>query len=377
MSSKPDYYRVLGVERSASPDEIKRAYRRLARQYHPDVCKEPDAENRFKEINEAYQVLSDPEKRSVYDRFGHAGLTNASGGFDFGFRDPFDIFEEVFGGLGGFGFRSTQRRGPRRGSDLRYDLRLSFEEAAFGVEKEIEATRPEICPECKGSGAEPGTNPVRCKECNGTGQVRHVQHSFLGSFVNVTTCPVCRGEGETIPIPCRNCSGSGRVYATRRLTVNIPAGVDSGTKIRLAGEGEPGEKGGPPGDLYVLLDVEPHPFLRRRGNDLIMELSINVAQAALGTRVTIPTLDGQPQEVEIAPGTQSGAILRLRGLGVPYLRRNGRGDLLVLVRVEVPKKLTDEQRELFRRLAVTLDPDAVVEVKEPTFLDRIREALGL
>jgi molecular chaperone DnaJ len=375
MDTKRDYYEVLGVDRSATVEEVKRAYRRLARQYHPDVSDAPDAETRFKEINEAYQVLSDPEKRAAYDRWGHAGLSGAQG-VEWGFRDPFDIFEEFFGGLSGFGFRTTQRRGPQRGADLRYDLRLTFEEAVFGCQKEIEVTRREVCPECKGSGAEPGTNPVRCAECNGTGQVRQVQRSIFGSFVNVTTCPVCRGAGETIPIPCRRCDGTTRVFNTRRLQVTIPAGVDTGTQVRLAGEGEPGEHGGPPGNLYVVLDVEPHPHFRRRGDDLLLEMTVNVAQAALGATITVPTLEGE-EKVEIAPGTQAGTLLRLRGRGVPHLRRNGRGDLLILVRVEVPTKLSPEQRDLFKRLAATLGSESVVQVKEPTLFDRLREALGL
>lgn len=373
MSAKRDYYEILGVDRSATPEEIKRAYRQLAREYHPDVSNSPDAEDRFKEINEAYQVLSDPEKRAAYDHFGHIGP--GSPGFDFGFRDPFEIFEEVFGDLG-FGFRTAQRRGPRRGTNLRYDLRLTFEEAVFGCQKEIEITRLDICPVCKGSGAEPGTNPVRCSECKGTGQVRRVQHSILGSFVNVSTCPVCGGTGETIPIPCKRCKGTGRAHVTRRLTVNIPAGVDTGTQIRLAGEGEPGERGGPAGNLYVVLEIEPHPYFRRQGDDLIVELGINVAQAALGARVAVPTLEGEEQ-VEIPPGTQSGTVLRLRKRGVPHLQRNGRGDLLVLVQVEVPTQLTHQQRELFQRLAATMPGETVVEVRAPTFLERLREALGL
>ena len=374
MSSKRDYYEVLGVDRSASADDIKRAYRSLARQYHPDVCDLPDAEARFKEINEAYQVLSSAEKRGAYDQFGHAGM-GRSGRYSSNFRDPFDIFEEVFGGMG-FGFRTTRRAGPRRGADLRYDLRITFEEAVFGCEKEIEVTRQVVCPECNGSGAEPGTNPVRCSECNGTGEVRQVQRSILGSFVNVSVCPRCEGEGETIPVPCRECEGNGRVYATKEIEVSIPAGVNNGTQIRLAGEGGPGERGGPPGNLYVYLEVEEHPYFRRKGDDLLLELNLNVAQATLGTRVSVPTLDGD-EEIDINPGTQMGSILRLRGRGVPHLRRNGRGDLLILVRVEIPSDLTPEQREHFRALAESLSPDSVVEIEEPTFLERLRDALGL
>ena len=373
MSSKRDYYEVLGVDRSAPPEEIKKAYRGLARRYHPDVSDVPDAETRFKEINEAYEVLSDPEKRATYDRFGHVGPSGPGFGFDFGFRDPFEIFEEVFGR--GFGFRTSTRRGPRRGADLRYDLTLTFEEAVFGCEKEIVVTRYEVCPECKGSGAEPGTSPVRCSECNGTGQVRRVQRSILGSFVSATTCPVCQGEGETIPIPCSRCGGEKRIYVSRKLSVTMPAGVDHGTQIRLAGEGEMGQRGGSPGNLYVVLDVEPHPIFQRRGDDIVVELQVNVAQAALGADVKVPTLEGEEQIV-IPPGTQSGKVLRLRKKGVPHLRHNGRGDELVLVQVAVPTKLSGEQKRLFRELGKTLEPETVWQEKHG-FMDEVRELLGL
>jgi molecular chaperone DnaJ len=374
MSSKRDYYEVLGVERSATPEEIKKSYRRLARQYHPDVSEEEDAESRFKEINEAYEVLSDSSKRSSYDRFGHAGPGAGGIGFDFGFRDPFEIFEEVFGG--GFGFRtSTSRRPrPRRGADLRYDLHLAFEEAVFGCDKELEIARHEVCPACEGSGAEPGTSPVRCSECNGTGQVRRVQRSILGSFVSVTTCPTCQGLGETIPIPCSECSGEKRVYVTRKRSVTIPPGVDNGTQIRVTGEGELGSYGGPPGNLYVVLDVEPHPIFQRRGDDVVIELQVNIAQAALGAEVKVPTLEGETG-VTIEPGTQSGTVVRLRGEGVPRLRRNGRGDELVIVRVATPKKLTREQKQLFKQLGETLDPETIWEEKQ-SFLDEVREFFG-
>jgi len=373
MAAKRDYYQVLGVGRSATPEEIKKVYRQLARQYHPDVSDAPDAEARFKEINESYEVLSDSEKRAAYDRFGHAVPGTRGFGFDFGFRDPFEIFEEVFGR--GFGFRTSTRRGPRRGADLRYDLHLTFEEAVFGCEEEIEVTRYEVCPECEGSGAEPGTSPVRCSECNGTGQVRRVQRSILGSFVSVTTCPVCQGRGQTIPIPCSRCSGERRVYTTRKLSVNIPPGVDHGTQIRLAGEGEMGERGGPSGNLYVVLDVEPHPIFQRRGDDILVELQINVAQAALGAEVKVPTLESE-ESIPIPAGTQSGAVLRLRNKGVPHLRRKGRGDELVLVRVAVPTKLSREQKRLLQELGRTLDPETVWQEKR-SFVDDLRELLGL
>lgn len=371
MAEKRDYYEVLGIGRSASPDEIKKAYRQAARQWHPDVSNAPDAEARFKDLNEAYEVLSDPEKRSMYDRYGHT-MPGGMGGFGFG-RDPFDIFAEVFGQ--GFGFRTSTRRGPRRGADLRYDLPLTFEEAVFGCEKEIQVTRHEMCTACSGSGAEPGTTPVRCSECNGTGQVRQVQRSILGSFVNVTTCPTCQGEGETIPIPCSQCNGERRVYATRKLSVTIPPGVDHGTQIRLAGEGEMGRQGGPPGNLYVVLDVEPHPIFQRRGDDILLELRINVAQAALGAEVKVPTLEGE-EEVAVSAGIQSGTVLRLRNKGVPHLRKNGRGDELVLVRVDVPTKLSREQKRLFRELGETLDPETIWQEKR-SFVDELRELFGL
>ncbi|HHH40567.1 MAG TPA: molecular chaperone DnaJ [Chloroflexi bacterium] len=374
MAAKRDYYEVLGVSRTASQEEIKKAYRRLARQYHPDVNKSPDAEARFKEINEAYEVLGDPEKRAAYDRFGHAGL----GGqgmpdfSDFGLGGLGEIFEEFFGfGMGG----RSRRRGPRRGEDLRVDLTLTFEEAVFGCEKQVRVNRYAPCPLCHGTGAEPGTNPVRCNTCGGVGEVRRVQQSILGSFVNVTTCPTCGGTGEVIPIPCRRCRGNKQVQVTRTLTVKIPAGVDDGTQIRLAGEGEPGTHGGPPGNLYVVLRVQPHPYFRRRNDDLILELPINVAQAALGDRITIPTLEGE-EEIRIPPGTQTGQIFRLRGRGVPHLRRNGRGDLLIITHVVVPTQLTAEQRALFEKLAQTLGRESIPQ-QEKGFFEKLREAFSL
>jgi molecular chaperone DnaJ len=374
MSSKRDYYQVLGVSRDASAEELRRAYRRLARQYHPDVNKDSGAEDQFKEINEAYEVLSDTEKRARYDRFGHAGVQGSAGGtgfegFGFGFDD---IFESFFGGMR-TGTAARQR--PQRGQDLRFDLTISFEEAVFGCEQEIEATRYETCPVCDGTGAKPGTTPIRCRECNGTGEVRHVQRSILGSFVNVTTCPRCRGTGEEIPTPCPECNGQKQVPQSRKLTVKIPAGVDDGTRIRLTGEGELGIRGGPPGNLYVFISVKPHPYFVRQENDLVLELAINVAQAALGDVVHVPTLNGE-EELAIPAGTQSGDVFRLKGHGVPYLRRAGRGDELVVTTVSIPKKLTEEQRELFAELGETLGKEIIAQ-HEKTFLDRVKEALGL
>jgi molecular chaperone DnaJ len=374
MAARRDYYDVLGVERSASQRDIKKAYRDKARQYHPDVSDEPDAESRFKEINEAYQVLSDPEKRNAYDRFGHAGLEGGRTNFDFGgFRDPFEIFEEFFGP--GFGFSGGRRRGPRRGSDLRYDLRLTFEEAVFGCEKDIEITRHEVCPECGGSGAEPGSSPSRCSKCNGTGQVRQVQRSILGSFVSVTDCPMCQGEGTVVSEPCSNCGGSKEVRVTRELSVNIPPGVDDGTRIRLAGEGEAGSHGGPRGNLYIVLEVEPHPVFRRRDDDILVEVEINVAQAALGAEIEVPTLEGD-ERITVEPGTQTDTVLRLADRGVPHVRSNGRGDQLVLLRVAIPEKLSREQKELIQELGETLQSEKVVE-KKRGFMDEVRDFLGL
>ncbi len=374
MAAKRDYYDVLGVEKSATPQDIKKAYRRMARKYHPDVSDEPNAESRFKEVNEAYEVLSDDQKRSTYDRFGHAGLNGGRGGFGVGgFSDPFDIFEEVFGQ--GFGFRTGRRRGPRRGSDLRYDLRLTFEEAAFGCEKDIEVARYETCPACDGSGSKAGSAPSRCSDCNGSGQVRRVQRSILGSFVSVTDCPTCHGEGTVITDACSRCHGERRVYAKRELSVTIPPGVDKGTRIRLAGEGEAGERGGPPGNLYIVLDVEPHSIFRRRDDDILVELNINIAQAVLGAEVSVPTLGGE-EAITIPPGTQNDTVLRLRNRGIAHVQRNGRGDELVLVRVAVPEKLSRKQKKLFEELSDTLAPESVVEEKQG-LMDEVREFLGL
>jgi molecular chaperone DnaJ len=368
MSSKRDYYKVLGVSRAADANELKRSYRNLARQYHPDINKASDAEERFKEVNEAYEVLSDTDKRRAYDRYGHAGVNGNAGYTDFGGIG--DIFEEFFG----FGTGRARRHGPRRGNDLQYELEISFEEAVFGCEKEIEIQRLETCPVCQGTGAEPGTTPVRCSQCNGTGEVRRVQQSILGSFVNVATCPTCRGEGETIPMPCNRCYGNKRVRAAKTITVKIPGGVNDGARIRLANEGEPGSRGGPPGHMYVLLRVQPHNIFRRRGDDIVLELAVNVAQAALGDKVKIPTLEGE-ETVSIPSGTQTGRIFRLRNRGVPHLRHGGRGDMLIVTQVVVPTELDEAQRELFSELGKTLGKEVIPQ--ERGFMDRLREAFNL
>jgi molecular chaperone DnaJ len=369
--SNRDYYDILGVGRNASDDEIKGAFRKLARQYHPDVNKAPDAEEKFKEINEAYGVLSDPDKRARYDRFGREGLGNMGGFHDYT-MDFNDLFEEI---LGGFGFSTGRRsrRSPRRGRDLQMQVSLKFEEAVFGVEKEIEFQRDETCSRCNGSGAEPGTTPVRCSTCNGQGEVRQVRQTFLGSMVQSATCPTCDGRGEVIGSPCKTCRGGGLERKTVRKKVQIPAGVDAGTQIRLAGEGGPGVYGGPNGSLFLVLDVQPHKFFKRRENDILLNLDINVAQAVLGADIEVPTLDGD-EKLKIPSGTQPGKIFHMKGKGVPHLRRNGRGDQLVIVNVEIPAKLTKEQRELFEKLAESLG--TTVKPKEKGFLDWLNEALG-
>jgi molecular chaperone DnaJ len=373
MSAKRDYYDVLGVNQQATEEEIKKAFRRLARQYHPDVNKDSDAEARFKEINEAYEVLSDRDKRASYDRFGHAGPQAGFGGFGgfSGFGGIEDIFEGFFGGM-----RSGQaRRGPLRGEDLRYDLAIEFEEAIFGCEKEILVPRHEVCPQCQGSGAEPGTQPIRCPQCNGTGEVRRQQQTFLGSFVQVTTCPRCQGEREIVTTPCTRCRGRKVVQVERLISVKIPAGVDDGTRIRLAGEGEPGARGGPAGNLYVVLHVKPHTFFRREDSNILMELDVNVAQAALGDKILVPTLDGE-EELPIPAGTQTGEVFRLRGKGVPFLQRNGRGDQLVMIHVLTPTKLTKRQKELLTELSSTLGREVVHQPEKGLFA-KMKEAFGL
>ncbi|RLC80547.1 MAG: molecular chaperone DnaJ, partial [Chloroflexi bacterium] len=324
---------------------------------------------KFKEINEAYEVLSDPEKRSIYDRYGHAGLSGDFADFSGfgGFGGLESIIEEFFGD---FGFRRTRRRAPRRGSDLYYELSISFEEAAFGTEKEIEISRYEICPHCHGTGAEPGTTPIRCPQCNGTGEVRNIRNTFLGSFVTVTTCPRCEGTGEVIVSPCTQCHGNRKARVKRKLVVEIPPGVDDGTRIRLSGEGDAGDMGGPSGNLYVVISVRPHPYFRREGNDIYLELPINIVQAALGDEVEIPTLDG-PEKFVIPPGTQPGQSFRLRGKGIPKLHRNGRGDMYVTIKVVIPKELTPKQRELLVELGKTMGKEVFPQDKG--FFKRVKD----
>lgn len=345
-ANKRDYYEVLGVSRNASEDEVKRAFRRLAKQYHPDANKEQGAEARFVEINEAYEVLSDPQKRAAYDRYGHAGVGNGVGGAGFndfaGFSSINDLFETFFGSATG----TTHRTGTQRGADLRYDLTITFEEAVFGCQKEIELPRWETCPTCRGNGAQPGTSTTRCSACQGTGEIRRVQQSIFGQFVNVIMCERCRGEGRVITTPCEKCRGQGRVRNNRRVVVNIPAGVDDGINVRVTGEGEISARGGTPGNLYVILTVKPHPFFKRQGNDILYEMPISFAQAALGSEVEVPTVDGKTTTLKIPAGTQSNRSFRLKGMGVPVVHSSARGDEHVIVKVVTPTNLTPEQKRL-------------------------------
>ena len=366
-----DYYEILGVQRNATPEDLKAAFRRLARQYHPDVNKETDAEERFKEINEAYAILSDPEKRAAFDRYGVEGLRNMGGMPDFTTVDFSDIFGELFGFNTGSARRG--RNSPRRGADLAYPVQLTFEESIFGAEKEVEITRDETCSTCRGSGAEPGTNPTRCATCGGRGEVRQMRQTFLGSMVQVTTCPSCGGKGEVIASPCHTCRGHGLERRSLHKTVSIPGGVDNGTQIRMGGEGQPGAFGGPNGHLYLEIQVKPHKYFRRHQDDILLDLNINIAQAALGAEIEVPTVDG-PTKLNLPSGTQPGKIFNVKGKGVPHLRGSGRGDQLVVINVEVPSHLSADQRKLFEQLAQTMGTE--VRPQERSFLDRLKEVLG-
>jgi len=350
VAIKQDYYEVLGVPRNASDAEIKRAFRKLAFQYHPDRNREPGAEDKFKEINEAYQVLSDPEKKSRYDRYGRVDV---GGGFpDFGFGGLGDIFESFFGGFN-TPFSRTAQRVPQKGESLQSHLTLSFKEAVFGCSKEVELQRIEFCPSCHGIGSEPGTNPETCPDCRGTGQVRRVQQSIFGRFTHITTCSRCGGSGAVISNPCSQCRGRGRIKAKRKVMVEIPAGVDDGQRLRMDGEGSAGLYGGPPGDLYVTFSVKPHNLFHRDGSDILYELFINFAQAALGDEIRVPSLDGKV-DLKIPPGTQNGKIFRFKSKGIPYVDGKGRGDLLVKVAITTPQHLDKNQRHLFEELARVL-----------------------
>ncbi|MGQ9621848.1 MAG: molecular chaperone DnaJ [Candidatus Caldatribacteriaceae bacterium] len=379
---KRDYYEVLGIGRNATQEEIKKAYRRLARQYHPDVNPgDEEAAERFKEINEAYQVLSDPEKRAMYDRFGHSAFGGeAQTGYG-GFGPDFDIFREFtgFGDLFDFFFGSgtqTHRREraarPVRGEDIIAEVVLEFEEAAFGVEKEIPFQRFEECPECRGIG---GKKKVSCGNCHGTGEIRHTQTSFFGSIVTSRPCPYCQGRGWIVEEVCPTCRGRGKVQRDRKINVRIPAGVDTGYRLRISGEGGAGENGGPPGDLYILVKVKPHQFLKRKGQDLYYDLFVTYSQLVLGDEVEIPTLRGS-ERVHIPPGTESGMLLRLRGRGLPDPRTGSRGDEVIRVRLYIPRVVNGEHRKLLEQLLEIergeYQKGGPGEGKKGSFFDRLR-----
>jgi molecular chaperone DnaJ len=346
-----DYYATLGVSPDARQEDIKRAYRRLARQHHPDANRDdPGAEERFKEVTRAYEVLSDPEKRRRYDMFGEERQGTVGWGDFGGISDLFDAF---FGGGG----TPRSRRGPARGADILAEVELTLEEAARGAEREVQVTGLAECPECAGTGAAPGTAPMRCPDCAGTGEVRQVRRSVFGNVMTASTCPRCGGVGSYAAAPCARCSGGGRVTVTDTLTVRIPPGVEDGAQLRVSGRGEAGVRGGRSGDLYVSIGVAPHEVFKRAGDDLGCEVTVPMTVAALGGTVTAPTLDG-PHELTIAPGTQSGEVVRLRGKGMPRLDGGGRGQLVVLLRVETPTDLDDEQAELLRQVAQLRGDDA-------------------
>lgn len=376
MSNKPDYYEILGVSRGANQNEIKSAYRRLARQHHPDVNSgAAESEAQFKLINEAYQVLCDPEKRELYDRYGHAGIDQAydagTGGFgDFGgFGDIFDLF---FGG--GQRARTAARPTAERGSDLRYDVEMTLEEAARGASRTIRFARSERCETCDGAGAQPGSHPETCPTCRGAGQVRQQQQTILGTQIRITTCPKCHGEGRVIRDPCPDCGGQGRTRTTVERTVDIPAGVDNGMRVRIPGEGDAGLRGGPGGDLHVFVHVRPHDVFERRGNDLWVEQPIGFALASLGGTVEVPTVDGA-ENLEVAAGTQPGEVYVLRGRGMPDPSGRGRGDLNVVLRVETPTGLNQEQKDLLRRFAESRGED-VKQTQGKSFFERVKDALN-
>ncbi len=377
-----DYYAILGVNKGASDDEIKKAFRKLALKYHPD--RNPGnkaAEEKFKEVNEAYQVLSDHDKRAQYDQFGTTDFSGQGdfGGFDFGGFHDFgggfgDIFDTIFGGGNFGGFSDSAKNGPKKGADLQYTLNLTFEEAAFGATKEIEITRGEECRKCNGTGASPGTRPVTCDKCGGTGQIRISRKTGLGNFVTVTTCDKCGGTGTIIKTPCPDCHGTGRVRRRRKITIKVPAGVDTGNTIPLRNEGEPGTRGGEFGDLYVNINVLPHKIFKRDGFDVICEMPLSFPQAALGAEIDVPTIDGLIKYT-VPEGTQNGTIFRLRGKGIPKLRGYGRGDEILRIIVEVPTRLDESQKKLLRQYAEACGED--VNEQRKSFFNKMKDAFGI
>ena len=386
MADKRDYYEVLGLQKGASDDEIKKAFRKMAMKYHPDRNQgDKEAEEKFKEINEAYAVLSDPDKKSKYDRFGHAGVDpNAGfgggaggfGGFG-GFEDIFDMFGGAFGGggfggFGGFGGGGgrARRNGPKKGSDLQKTLTIEFTEAAFGAKKQIRINKYVKCKTCSGTGAEPGTSKKECSRCGGTGEIRTAQRTPLGTFQSVSPCPDCNGTGEVNESPCKDCGGSGKIRDNVTISVNIPAGVDNDSVIPIKGQGEPGSNGGPDGDLYIIINVEPHPMFERRGQDLWLEIPITFDQAALGDEITVPTLEDKVS-YKIPAGTQPGTVFRLKNKGIKSVRGGRKGDLYVRVVLEVPTKLNHKQKKAIEAMGKAVTTECYQ--KKSSFLDSLKE----
>ena len=384
MADKKDYYEVLGVNKNSTDDEIKKAYRKLARKYHPDLNRDDPktAEAKMKEINEAYDVLKDKEKRAQYDQFGHAAFSGAGygqgGGFDgnINMEDIFtnmgggfgDIFEQFFGGGGRT--RARQKRGPERGADLRYDLRITFEEAAFGKEMTIKVPRMETCEECEGTGAKKGTTPDDCPDCHGTGMRQTTTRTPFGVISNARPCERCHGTGQIIKNPCDHCHGAGKIRVERDIKLNIPKGVDEGQRLRVSGGGQAGERGGKPGDLYVYINIKPHKIFTRNDTEVHCEVPISFVQAALGAKIEAPTIDGKV-DLTIPEGTQSGAVLRIRGKGIPFLRGEGRGDEFVKIKVLTPKNLSSRQKKLLREFAG--DDDSKNNPEKKSFFDKLKD----
>ena len=358
MADKRDYYEVLGIQKGASADEIKKAYRKATKQYHPDLHPgDKECEEKFKEANEAYEVLSDEEKRKKYDQFGHAAFDPNAGFGGAGFDGFGDIFGDIFGGFGGFGgsrsSRTANPNAPRQGERVHVDLRVRFEEAAFGCEKEVTVNRHVTCPDCGGNGCEAGTTPEICPDCRGTGTVRTAQRTPFGMVQSTNTCSRCRGQGKIIHQPCKNCRGSGKIRRQSTVRINVPAGIDDGRTLSVSGQGHAGVNGGPAGDLLVTVNVLPHERFQRDGNSVLLEQEISFAQAVLGAEIEVPTLDGKVK-LSIPEGTQHGDMFRLRGKGIPYLRGNGRGDQFVGVKITVPKNLSNSQKEQLAQFAASM-----------------------
>ncbi len=378
MVEKRDYYDVLGVEKGTDKKEIKKAYRKLAMKHHPDVSDDPESAEKFKEISEAYAVLSDEEKRNTYDQFGHAGMGGYSNedivrnvnfddifkGFGFDFGDIFDMF-----GFGG----GRRRSRAEQGADVYYDLSITLEDAAFGLEKDIDVSHKKTCPTCEGSKAEPGTDTHQCSQCGGTGQVQQINRTPFGQFVNIASCPQCRGEGVIIDTPCHECHGKGIVREKSTIHIKVPPGVEDGSRLRVPGEGDVGKRRGPPGDLYVLISVKPHNLFERHGSDLVYEMPISFVQASLGDEIDVPTLGEEIVSLKIPHGTQPGTSFRIKGKGMPHLRWSGNGNLYVKAKVIVPKKLNPKQKELLKEFADISGKEIYVEDKG--FFDKVKDAI--